>query len=120
MGDYFRSDAEVLNFTDAANELIAWLRSKTLVLALLRDIQVDLLKTPRTVLRAVITRWTAHYQAYKRLLELHTSLEVLTVKEAARPADKKMVITGDAKAQARSRKMLDIIRNPLLWHALAR
>jgi hypothetical protein len=35
VGDYFRSGIDVLDFTDLANTLITWLRSKTLVLALL-------------------------------------------------------------------------------------
>jgi uncharacterized protein (DUF2384 family) len=40
-----------------ATELIAWLRSKTRVLY----------ELPWAVLRAVITRWTAHYVAFRRL-----------------------------------------------------
>jgi hypothetical protein len=35
IGDYLRSSVDVLDFTDCVNALITWLRSKTLVLALL-------------------------------------------------------------------------------------
>lgn len=103
-----------------ANELITWLRSKTIVLALIRDIQVNTGSALLAVIRAVLTRWTAHYQSYKRLLELHTALVVLVSSEAARPLDKKMIVTGDAKARARSASMLEIIENSNFWHAIAR
>ncbi|KZP34710.1 hypothetical protein FIBSPDRAFT_971865, partial [Athelia psychrophila] len=120
VGDYFKSDTDVLDYTDMANELITWLRSKTIVLALIRDIQVNTGSALVAVIRAVLTRWTAHYQSYKRLLELHTALVVLVSSEAARPLDKKMIVTGDAKARARAASMLEIIGNNSFWHAITR
>ena len=39
VGDHFKSAARVLQFADAASELIIWLCSKTLILALIRGIQ---------------------------------------------------------------------------------
>lgn len=120
VGDYFKSGADVLDHTETANELITWLLSKTLVLALLREVQTNIGTPTRAVIRAVITRWTAHYQAYKRLLELHTSLLVLVSSENARPPEKKMIVTGDSKSQKRATKMLKIITNPVFWHAITR
>ena len=39
VGDYFKSQTSVLEFSDQATELITWLHSKTQVLALLREVQ---------------------------------------------------------------------------------
>jgi hypothetical protein len=50
VGDYFRSPIDVLWYTDTANELITWLCSKTLVLALLQKAQLD---TRGTVLAVI-------------------------------------------------------------------
>jgi hypothetical protein len=120
VGDYFRSGIDVLDFTDLANALITWLRSKTLVLALLRNAQLETTGTALAIIRAVLTRWTAHYQAYKRLLELKATLQMLVSAEAARPESKKMIITGDKKAKDHATEMLNVIMNSTFWHAIAR
>jgi hypothetical protein len=50
VSDYFRSPINVLRYTDIENELITWLRSKTLVLALLQKAQLDTTGTALTVI----------------------------------------------------------------------
>jgi hypothetical protein len=70
VGDFFKSDAEFLQYTDKATELIGWLQGKTYVLALLREVQRTNSLRILTVIRAVLTRWTAHYLAYRHLLEI--------------------------------------------------
>ena len=58
VGDYFKSKAEALEFTDEVSELIAWLQSKTLILALLREVQAALPGGTggiKAVIRAVLT-----------------------------------------------------------------
>ncbi|KAF9456718.1 hypothetical protein BDZ94DRAFT_1177124 [Collybia nuda] len=66
VGDYFKSDAPVLDYTDEATELITWLRSRTIVLGLIRQAQIDTVGPSHTkaVIRAVLTRWTSHYMAF--------------------------------------------------------
>ena len=70
VGDFFRSDAEFLQYTDKATELIGWLQGKTYVLALLCDIQQTNSLHVLAVICAVLTCWTAHYLAYCHLLEI--------------------------------------------------
>lgn len=120
VGDYFKLRTAALEYTDLANNLITWLRSKTLVLALLRTAQEDATGTSKSVIRAVLTRWTAHYQAYKRMLELRASLVAIIAADDARPSDKKLIVTGDRKAKDQARKMITIIMDPVFWHALTR
>lgn len=103
-----------------ANELITWLRGKTLILALLREAQIANTGVGKAVIRAVLTRWTAHYQAYKRLLELRENLISIIASDAARPTANKLIVTGDAKAIAHSRKMIEIVNDSLFWLSIAR
>lgn len=69
VGDFFKSDTEFLQYTDKATELIGWLWGKTYILAL-REVQQTNSLRVLAVIRAVLTRWTAHYLAYRRLLEI--------------------------------------------------
>ena len=93
VGDIFTSDSDLLEYTDSAAEFITWLRSKTFVLG----------KLPYAVLRAVLTRWTAHYNAYRRLLELYIPLKLLVDHDAKFPGPEnerqRFMITGNKRRQ---------------------
>jgi hypothetical protein len=96
-----------------ATELIAWLRSKTRILSYL----------PLAVLRAILTRWTAHYTSFVRLLTLSSDLIIIANKDLAMiPQDlavNGVMITGDRAAQVKARKMVDVIKNPVFWQKIA-
>ncbi|KAI0349577.1 hypothetical protein OH77DRAFT_1414734 [Trametes cingulata] len=114
--NYFASKAPLFSWTKEADEVIKWLRSRTYLLALLRDIQESLpgFQGPaKTVIRGVATRWTSHYLAYRRLLELHKVLLLLA-------DDPRLFLSGNEESHEKTRSMLAIIRNPLFWHALTR
>ena len=96
VGDYFKAETSFTMYSKVAGELISWLRSKTYILALLREAQLEFNLPILTIIRAVLTRWTAHYLAFKRLLEVHRALRHLVSKDELRlPADSQL-ITGDA------------------------
>jgi hypothetical protein len=119
VGDYFKSDASVLEFTDQATDLITWLCSKTQVLALLREVQARLGKnTVKAVIRAVLTRWTAHYQSYSRLLDLHSVLVVVVDMDSCRPEKDRCVVAGDAKGKKKAKDMVKIIKDDAFWRVL--
>lgn len=121
VGDYFKSDASVLEFTDDATELIGWLRSKTQVLALLREVQERLGENAvRAVIRAVLTRWTAHYLSYSRLMDLRSVLVVVAEMDSRRPEKDRCVVAGDTRAKQKARDMVELIRNDAFWKALLR
>jgi hypothetical protein len=121
VGDYFKSKAEALEFTDEISDLIAWLRSKTLILALLRDVQMALLGGTgiKAVIRAVLTRWTMHYLAYRRLRELRNVIITVVEDDERKPIKDSQVVTGDTKAKEKARKMVKVIKNPRFWNALS-
>jgi len=120
VGDFFNSDAEFLQYTDRATELIGWLRGKTYVLALLRDIQLTNCLSVLAVIHAVLTQWTAHYHAYRRLLEIRLSLQILVENDEKLELRKQQLLLGNASARKRSWKNIMVIKNSAFWHALAR
>jgi hypothetical protein len=107
--------------------LITWLCSKTQVLDLIHDIQVALNNANPgsagqvlSVIRAVLTWWTAHYLSYQRLLALRRTLEIMVENDdKLRPQDK-IVINGDRSSRAKAMEMVSIIKDLLFWHWIAR
>jgi hypothetical protein len=109
VGDYFKSGSEVLMYTDLATQLITWLRSKSRILAHL----------PLSVLRAVLSRWTAHYVAYRRLLQLYPSLKGLVLSDLTKHDAEKVLVSGDSASKRKAREMVAVIETPLFWYSIA-
>ncbi|KAH9068192.1 hypothetical protein EDB83DRAFT_2222872, partial [Lactarius deliciosus] len=122
VGDYFKVETVYTKHSKMACELISWLRSKTQVLARLRVVQVQSGMQPLSVIRAVLTRWTAHYLAFRRLLQLHRPLTVLVNSDAmALPHQRILVSPGlSASNKRRAQEMVVIIEDGSFWHSLAR
>lgn len=121
VGDYFKSNAEILVYSTRADQVIAWLRSKLQVLGLLRDVQTLLRPgcTPLSIIRAVLTRWTSHYLAYRRLLQLRTSVETM-LEEDASSVNESQIITGTSAAQDKAREMVACLKDDMFWMAVKR
>lgn len=110
-----------MDFADKATELIAWLRSKTQILASLREVQAGYGQHAiKAVIRAVLTRWTAHYQAYARLLDLHLVLLMVVEMDSRRPEKDRCVVAGDASSKKKAKDMVALINNNTFWTALLR
>ncbi|KAF9026386.1 hypothetical protein BDZ89DRAFT_1040034 [Hymenopellis radicata] len=68
VGDYLKFLPPMRKrYTQWATALITWLRSKTQVLGLIRRLQQENNLPVLAVIRAVLTRWTAHYLAFTRV-----------------------------------------------------
>jgi hypothetical protein len=74
----------------------------------------------KAVIRAVLTRWTARYQAYCLLLELRAILLSIVTTDATRPESKQVMVTGDAKSKAHAWKIVWIISDVVFWQSIAR
>jgi hypothetical protein len=79
-------------------------------------------KTALTVIRAVLTRWTAHYLAFKRLLELQHPLRALVNNDAMAPPDQLILnpLSGTVANRRKAHEMIAIIEDSGFWHSLAR
>lgn len=113
-------DKGFLKYSKKATDLIGWLRSKTFVLALIRKTQIDNGLSPLSIIRAVLTRWTAHYLAYCRLLAVMKTLQSLALQDSMRPSSDKLLVTGDKKAKEKALAMVRIINDPDFWCAIER
>ncbi|KAF8496685.1 ribonuclease H-like domain-containing protein [Russula emetica] len=84
------------------------------------SISPSLNKAAVSVLRIILTRWTAHFLAYRRLLDLRQSLEIIATQEENRADDQKLIIKGGREAKEQARKMFKLIQNPDFWRSIAR
>ena len=115
IGDLFKVKDDYGKYGDMAQELITWLRSKTQVLALLRDIQMATMGKTLAIIQAVLTQWISHYLAYRRLLEVRPTLELLISKHET------MLLASKKRAtREKAQTAITIIRNATFWHAMAR
>ena len=127
VGDYFKVISGVfMTYTKKATELIAWLRSKSWVLALLREIQKGICLANGSnikilsVICAVITRWTAHYLAFRCLLDLKQTLEILVSHKKEAPNGLKIIVAGNATSRKKGSEIIKIIEDSLFWHTILR
>ena len=111
----------MLKATDQAEELITWLRRRTRILARIRDWQAAHGKPQRTVLRAVLTRWTSHFQAITRLLQLQNVLNAILADEKASGVVS-VFLAGlrSTKEKAHAQRMIELIESGPFWHSLTR
>ena len=115
VGDLFKVKDDYMEYEDMAQELFTWLRSKTWVLALLREIQMVTIGWTVAILQAVLIRWLSHYLAYRWLLEVWPALELLILKhEDALGRSRNRVARKKAEAA------IGTIKNATFWHAMAR
>ena len=119
VGDFFKSHSTLLATSTLADELITWLWSKSQILALLRGKCRELALGAASILRAVITRWTAHYLAYRRLLDVHRALQSMVLEDACRPPASSFFIKGPAASKTKARTMIEIIGDNNFWAHLA-
>ena len=120
VGDYLKSKSALLKFTDNAEELITWLRMRTVALARLRAVQAEHGKTAVTVIRAVKTRWTSHYLAIKRLLELQSALKTILAEDELRGVSTFMAGLKKKESKIKARRMIALMQDGTFWHSLNR
>jgi len=72
-----------------------------------------------TLICAVITRWTAHFLAFKRLLDLKWVLDHLIRNDELLPPKDRRLTAGDSKARKKAKQMIALIKNSEFWHSIA-
>ncbi|KAF5350685.1 hypothetical protein D9756_008505 [Leucocoprinus leucothites] len=115
VGDYFKHGCDFLEYTDMAESLITWIRSKTMLLGLIQEEQIRQNKRPTTIIRPVLTHWTAHLRAYERLLDTEGVLTAVVATEMGKADADRLFVTGSGKSKEKVISMINIIRNPIFW-----
>ncbi|KAI0083543.1 hypothetical protein BDY19DRAFT_900168, partial [Irpex rosettiformis] len=118
--DYFKCSADIFVYSTQADQVIAWLRSKTFVLSLLRQLQQRLNpgSTPLSIIRAVPTRWTSHFLAYRRLVKLRYTIMTAIQQDELLPVSQSQLITGNSVAQAKAKEMISYMKDDRFWNAI--
>ncbi len=91
-------------------------------MGLIRDALSSRNRPPLSVIRPVPTRWTAYYLAYRRLLDLRTTLNLIVAEDASKnPADRQVIpAQGERAAREKAAKMVDLINSATFWQSIAR
>ncbi|KAI0090050.1 ribonuclease H-like domain-containing protein, partial [Irpex rosettiformis] len=102
----------------AHQQVISWLRSKTYVLAQLQIFQEHSNPgvLPKSVVRAVLTRWTSHFLAYQRLLFLRPY--IMTMVQQDSNASESQIITGSSSAKAKAVEIISYLNDDKFWSAV--
>lgn len=113
VGDLFKS-SPVMRKVDAQMRAIAnWFNTHSRPNAMMGTYQER--PKPLTLIRAVQTRWTSHFVASKRLLQLAISLQTLVITQR----DEILETVGqDRKVQDQAKAVLATIRDSSFWHEL--
>ena len=117
VGDFLKHDKDMAATIEDANTVTKWFRNHSYALGLLRRCQEEEYGTILALIVAVITRWTAHYCAAARLLEISKALLVCVVRY-----DTELVESaGSANSEARksAAEVISIVKNPNFWKKLA-
>ena len=75
---------------------------------------------PSSVIRTVITQWTAHYLAYSWLINLCPALMVITTNNSTHVQSRlgSHIITGNTAAKNKAKRMIAAILDPRFWNSL--
>ncbi|KAL6307742.1 ribonuclease H-like domain-containing protein [Sparassis latifolia] len=119
VGEYL-TIPEILEVITQALEIIKWFNNHGVALDLFdKEQELTYTDRPRTLalILPCITRWTAHFLAVSRLLDVSLAMKMC----CARNADKLLICAGktaDVKAKAQS--ILDAVKDEELWKKLVR
>ncbi len=86
------------------------------MLALLRQSQIAANGHVLTVLRAILTWWTAHFHAYDQLLLIQEHLHIIVYQDAALSSNSKKIIQGEQRLG--QQKCASLLRRPFFGYPL--
>ena len=118
-GDMFRVMWVSQTMRDAV-DVAVWFNNHGVALELLREEQLftnPTLKTPLALIRPVQTRWTSHFHACTRLLQLQGDLRACVSRRASRLEES---VGTDPEAVAKVRAIIAKIREESFWTKLKR
>lgn len=104
----------LLDYVDQASELTSWLRSKSKLLAMLRNIRESTNQRGLTVIRPVLTRWSSHYHSLTRLVQLKDAICHLV------SSQDKAVVGTDLRSRQKSQEIISLVRSPDFWLSIAK
>lgn len=77
VGDIFKAKGVFVEIIDDAVEVIKWFNNHSRALGLLKKVQLAKIGKILALLKPVLTRWTSHYLAIRRLVQLEIPFKQL-------------------------------------------
>ena len=114
VGDFLRLESRFLECVLVAQEVVQWMNSHSRALGIFRNEQRQThpLKKVLTLIRPVITRWTAHYLSLRRLLDVQILLQTCWMKHGATIIES---AGSTAEANAKAKSIERTITDPIFW-----
>ncbi|OBZ67907.1 hypothetical protein A0H81_12375 [Grifola frondosa] len=116
VGDYFKTKINFVKVMDDALEIVKWFNNHSRALGLLRKEQTLRFGIALMLILPVLTRWTSHYLAATRLLDIQEAIRVLVA------GSRQLLIecVGEkADAVRKANEILNLIALPSFWDDLA-
>lgn len=112
MGDIFKAKGLFVEIIDDAVEVIKWFNNHSRALGMLKTAQHEKLGKIFALIKPVITRWTSHYLAICRLLELEIPFKQLLLDHH----DDLILSAGRKREQKeKAKEILDILEGFGFW-----
>lgn len=77
VGDIFKAKGVFVEIIDDAVEVIKWFNNHSRALGLLKKVQLAKIGKILALIKPVLTRWTSHYLAIRRLVQLEIPFKQL-------------------------------------------
>ena len=101
---------------DQALEVVKWFNNHGRPLGMLREVQRDQYNgNVLTLILPALTRWTSHYLAATRLLDLEKAIRILVLTSRGRLVE---AVGNKADAIRKANEIMDLISQPSFWENL--
>ncbi|KZV78136.1 hypothetical protein EXIGLDRAFT_784260 [Exidia glandulosa HHB12029] len=116
-GDLLKSDSALKDLFEQVESVVKWFLNHSWPLAQLFAEQETMRCTALALIKAVITRWTAHYCSAVRLLDVSKAMRSLVIKK-----EKELVESVGKKRETQdvARKVMRIVKDEAFWTGVAR
>ncbi|KAH7917096.1 hypothetical protein BV22DRAFT_1026972, partial [Leucogyrophana mollusca] len=113
VGDYFKMKGrKFVETASNAAEITKWFNNHSIAYGIFNREQELTYSKALTLILPVITRWTAHYLSFSRLLEVKTPLACCVMKHR-----NELITSAGPKRESKdkARKVLDTVEDPDTW-----
>ncbi|KAK7689437.1 hypothetical protein QCA50_007229 [Cerrena zonata] len=115
VGDYFKVKTGLIKVMDQALEVVKWFNNHGRPLGMLREAQKAHYGSILALILPALTRWTSHYLAVTRLLDLEEAIRILVLTSRARLVQ---AVGDKADAIRKAEEIMDILSQPHFWDCL--
>ncbi|KAF9237891.1 hypothetical protein BU15DRAFT_48219, partial [Melanogaster broomeanus] len=120
VGDMFKITHDFIKIIGNALEVVKWFNSHSRALGMLHKVQIAKLGKILALVLPVLTRWTSHYLAVTRLLDIELAFKQLLLDAGETFEDSELILCAGNKADAKrkAKEILSILQGVDFWPRL--